>query len=262
MREQLLLLLRISKPEYNKTLYDEYKLFMNPQMAFKNSSLTEGQYDKYEGAITNAPCKIFYSMDNKESWHLLGNTTLIHKDNSAYVYCMYGLKYDEKHYDAKNNKYFYRIPWEYINPLWQGNNTELMIIRNTSTFIDKFEMAATNLNLAYAHGRVDYDLDSKLSDISYFDLAMKDCFESVYHKVREGFEIQNEIRFTVICPDKLDHFELPLENDQRLLFTLVPLEYGQDIIVELSNLEFDEELNLPTRFSPDIKCYKPSKPVK
>ena len=28
MREQLLLLIRISKPEYNRTLYEEYKLFM------------------------------------------------------------------------------------------------------------------------------------------------------------------------------------------------------------------------------------------
>ena len=32
MREQLLLLIRISRPEYNKTLYNGYKLFMNPQM--------------------------------------------------------------------------------------------------------------------------------------------------------------------------------------------------------------------------------------
>ena len=28
------------------------------------------------------------------------------------IYCMYGLKYDEKHYDAKNNKYYYVIPWK------------------------------------------------------------------------------------------------------------------------------------------------------
>lgn len=39
MREQLLLLIRISKPEYNKTLYNGYKLFMNPQMIFKKSGL-------------------------------------------------------------------------------------------------------------------------------------------------------------------------------------------------------------------------------
>ena len=62
MREQLLLLIRISKPEYNKCLYDEYKLYMNPQMSFNKVGLTDGQYDKYEGAITDIPCKILYSM--------------------------------------------------------------------------------------------------------------------------------------------------------------------------------------------------------
>ena len=45
MREQLLLLIRISKPEYNKCLYDEYKLYMNPQMSFNKVGLTDGQYD-------------------------------------------------------------------------------------------------------------------------------------------------------------------------------------------------------------------------
>lgn len=103
MREQLLLLIRISKPEYNKSLYDEYKLYMNKQISFNGSGLTAGQYDKYEGAITNIPCKILYSTDEKKSWHLLGETSLMHKNNNAYIYCMYGLKYDEKHYDAENN---------------------------------------------------------------------------------------------------------------------------------------------------------------
>lgn len=35
--------------------------------------------------------------------------------------------------------------------------------------------------------KVHYDLDEKLSDIEYYDLAMKDCFESVFHKVKEGW---------------------------------------------------------------------------
>ena len=47
MREQLLLLIRISKPEYNKSLYDEYKLYTNPQMLFNKSGLIDGQYDKF-----------------------------------------------------------------------------------------------------------------------------------------------------------------------------------------------------------------------
>ena len=39
----------------------------------------------------------------------------------------------------------------------------------------------------------------------YYDLAMKDGFESVFHKVKEGYEIQNEVRFAVINPDKPEH---------------------------------------------------------
>ena len=72
---------------------------MNPQMSFNKVGLTDGQYDKYEGAITDIPCKILYSTDEKKTWHLLGDTSLIHK----------------------NNKYYYVIPWKYIEPLWQGS---------------------------------------------------------------------------------------------------------------------------------------------
>ena len=42
---------------------------------------------------------------------------------------------------------------------------------------------------------------------------MKDGFESVFHKVKEGYEIQNEVRFAVINPDKPEHMELMLEKD-------------------------------------------------
>ena len=256
MREQLLLLIRISKPEYNKSLYDEYKLYMNKQISFNGSGLTAGQYDKYEGAITNIPCKILYSTDEKKSWHLLGETSLMHKNNNAYIYCMYGLKYDEKHYDAENNKYYYVIPWEYIEPLWQGEGTELMVVKNTHVFIEKFEKAAKEAKLSYAYGKVYYDLDEKLSDIEYYDLAMKDCFESVFHKIKEGYEIQNEVRFALICPDKPDHMELMLENDKKLQFTLIPLEFGKNILVELSDLEFDDKIKLSVRFSAEIKYYE------
>lgn len=34
MKEQLLLL-RVSKPEYNRTLYEDYKLYMNNQFSYK-----------------------------------------------------------------------------------------------------------------------------------------------------------------------------------------------------------------------------------
>ena len=104
---------------------------------------------------------------------------------------MYGLKYDEKHYDAKNNKYYNVIPWKYLEASWPGEDTELMVIKNTRIFIEKFEKAAEKLNLSYAHGKVHYDLDEKLSDIEYYDLAMKDGFESVFHKVKEEMCIRD-----------------------------------------------------------------------
>lgn len=66
MSEQLLLLVRVSKPEYNRTLYNDYTLYMNPQMAFKNDVLTDGQRDDLEGAISTIPGQLLYSDDGKK----------------------------------------------------------------------------------------------------------------------------------------------------------------------------------------------------
>lgn len=256
MREQLLLLIRVSKPEYNKTLYEDYKLYMNPQMDFRKGNLTAGQRDVMEGAITNVPSKILYSADSKKIWKLLGDTKLMYKDNNAYIYCMYGLKYDKKYYDDKNNKYFYNIPWKYIEPLWCEDGTEMMVIINTSVFISKFHEAAEKKGLSHAYGKVHYDLNEKLLDIDYFNSAMSDNFEAVYHKTPDDYEIQKEVRFSVICPNKPEHYELQLNNDQSLRFTLIPLSFGKDIGIELSDLEFDDKLGLPVRFSSEIKYYE------
>lgn len=256
MREQLFLLIRVSRPEYNQTLYRDYKLYMNPQIGFDKDNLTDGQRDIMEGAITNVPTKLYYSTDERKTWKRIGDTQLIRKNNNAYIFCMYGLKYNEKYYDMKTNRYFYIIPWSYIKPLWQGTDTEMMVIENASVFITKFHEAAEKRGLSHAYGKVHYDLDEKLSDIDYFDSATRDGFESVFHKKADGYELQKEVRFAVICPDKPDHYELSLENDQQLRFTLIPLSYGKDVAVELSDLEFDANLKLPIRFSSRIKYYE------
>lgn len=169
---------------------------------------------------------------------------------------MYGLKYDVKYYHAKSNKYFYPIPWSFIEPLWQGDDTEMMVIINTSEFIKKFSKAAKQKGLAHSYGKVHYDLEEKLQDKEYLHLAMNDSFESVYHKMADGYELQKEVRFAVICSDKPDHYELQLDNDQKLKFTTIPLLYGKDIGVELSDLEFDDVLGLPIKFSSEIKYYE------
>ena len=134
-----------------------------------------------------------------------------------------------------------------------------MLVRNISVLIDKFKRAAEKLELPYAYGEIHYDLESKLTDIEYCDLALRDCFEAVYHKVAEGYENQQEVRFAVICQNKPDHMELQLANDEsNLHFTLIPLKYGQSIMIELSGLQFsenDKDFHFPLHFSADIKCY-------
>lgn len=256
MDEQLFLLLRISKRDYNKTLYDEYKLYMNPQIAFRKDGLMAGQQDKYEGAITNQPSKIFYSTDIKKSWNLLANPSLIYKNSSAYIYCMYGLKDKKEYYNVDNNTYRHVIPWKFIKPLWQGNETEMIIVANTSLFIEKFEKAAKNSNYSYAYGKVFYDLDEKMADIKYIYLAMKNPFESVFHKVKDCYEDQEEVRFALICPEKPNHIELNLAKDPKLMIFRIPLVYGESIGIEFSELVFDDKHGVPIRFSSNIRFYK------
>ena len=251
-----MLLVRISRPEYNKTLYEDYKMYMNPQIYFDKGSLTKGQRDVMEGAITNVPNRLLYSTDERKTWKLLGDTQLIRKNNNAYIFCMYGVKFDIRHYDKRNNRFFYVIPWKYIEPLWKGDDTEMLVIENTSVFINKFHEAAQNKNLSHAYGKVHYDLNEKLSDVNYFESAMRDSFESVFHKIADGYELQKEVRFSVICPEKPDHYELQLAKDQTLRFKLIPLIYGRNIGVELSNLEFDDRLKLPMKFSSNINYYE------
>lgn len=225
-------------------------------MSFQKDDLTVGQRDKYEGVITNRPSKIFYSTDNKKSWNLLASSSLIYKNSSAYIYCMYGLKYKKEYYNVSNNKYRYVIPWEYIKSLWQGDETEMIIVANPSLFIEKFKKAAIDSFCNYAYGMVHYDLDEKMANIRYSDLAMKDSFESVFHKIKEGYENQEEIRFALVCPEKPDHIELKLENDQKLKLFKIPLVYGANIGLEFSDLEFDNKHEAPIRFSSNITFYK------
>lgn len=86
---------------------------------------------------------------------------------------------------------------------------------------------------------------------------MKGCFECVFHKMKGRIrKYKMKVRFAVINPDKPEHMELMLEKDLKLKFTLIPLRYGKDILIELSDLEFDDKLNLPIRFSSEIKYYE------
>lgn len=149
------------------------------------------------------------------------------------------------------------IPWEYIEPLWQSDgNTEMMVIKKTSSFKNKFHEAAERDGLSHAYGQIHYDLEEKLTDIEYMNIAMRDSFEAVYHKPKMGYEMQNEVRISVLCPNKPDKYELQLTNDGTLQFTLIPLVYGKPVLIELQGLEFEN--NIPVRFSNDINYYEPT----
>ncbi len=257
MREQLLLLLRVSKPEYNKSLYEDYELYMNNQLAFSKTGLSKGQYDDKEGALAGEGVRLLYSVDGKKTWRELHGIQGLHKNNNAYIFCMYGVKYDPSNYDEPSNKYYHYIPWEYLRDFWQGDMPEMIIVKNTSVFIKSFENAAVSSFKNYAYGKVHYDLEKKLEDISYFDEAIRDNFESVFHKIKNPYEIQNEVRFSVIDTNKPDYIRLKLDKNNGLLFDKVPLVENKGVLIELSDLEFNEEHTLPIRFSSKISYYVP-----
>lgn len=91
--------MRVSKPEYNRTLYEDYKLYMNNQFAYKDAGLSKGQFDYKEGMIAGEGVRLLYSADDRKTWTELHGIQALYKNNSAYIYCIYGIKYDKKQYD-------------------------------------------------------------------------------------------------------------------------------------------------------------------
>lgn len=257
---KLLLLVRISKPAYNKTLYQDYKIYMNRQKNFRDPKYNHGQHDKYEGAILRGPCDVKYFEDGKEKQVHLNNDGIMYKENNAYVFCMYEIEFNQKTYDKKNNKFYHDISWDYIKPLWDEDGLEMMIIKNTSVFLKKFSEAADRERKNWANGLVKYDLQDKLQDKAYFEKALRDDFESVYHKV-DDYKEQKEYRLTINDDSGKDFLKLSLENDHSLMFDFFTLEYGKNIIVEISNLEFDSQTNMPNRFSAKLRYAEPVNPI-
>ena len=75
---------------------------------------------------------------------------------------MYEIKFNQRTYDKKNNKFYHDISWDYIKPLWDEDGLEMMIIKNTSVFLKKFSEAADRERKNWANGLVKYDLQDKL----------------------------------------------------------------------------------------------------
>ena len=175
---------------------------------------------------------------------------------------MYKVEFDERTYDRENNKFYHNIAWDYIKSLWDDKgDLEMMIIKNTSVFFSKFLEASSREGKKCARGLVKYDLQEKLHDKAYFEKALEDDFEAVYHKV-DDYKEQEEYRLTVIDNNGGNFLELPLENDNSLMFDILPIkEYGKNIIIEISDLEFDPQTNMPIRFSAALQYAEPIKPI-
>ncbi len=258
---KLLLLVRISKPAYNKTLYQDYKIYMNRQKNFLDPKYNHGQHDKYEGAILKGPCDVNYFEDGKEKQVHLNNDGIVYKENNAYIFCMYEIEFDQKTYDKENNKFYHIISWDYIKPLWEEGGLEMMIIKNTSVFLKKFSEAADRERKSWEKGLIKYDLQDKLHDEAYFYEALRDDFEAVFHKMND-YQEQKEYRLAIIDDNGGDFLELSLQNDCSLMFDILPIEeYGKNIVVEFSNLEFDSQTNMPIRFSAALQYAVPINPI-
>ena len=239
--KQLLLLLRVSKPQYNEFLYSQKMVYMNPQLFFDNKSgLLSGQLDELEGSLSDGPIQLFYSTDNTKTWNYITDASHVRKDNNAYIYCMYAVTYCESNYCRQNNKFYYKVPWEYISGVWQ-EGYELMVIKNTKEFLGALCAAASEMMLPFQYGMVEYDLQERQKEMDYISRASVNPFLSVFHKVKDPYCVQKEFRFAIIPPNHPDHYELWLKSNTRIDVSLFTLNYGRDILIEISDLEFDAD---------------------
>ena len=227
---------------------------MNSQLSFGSSNLLNGQTDSAEGSLIDEPVKLYYSTDDRATWTYITEAHSVKKDNYAYIYCMYAVTYCPGNYDQTSNKYYCRIPWEYIKDVWE-EGYELMVIKNTSAFISYLHDAAEKESLPHAYGLVKYDLEEQQKNKDYLLKAANDPFESVFHKYENPYSVQQEFRFAIKKEDRPDHYELPLSDNATVKVSLLKPNKDKDIIIELSDLAFDEN-GSPIKFSSELVFYE------
>ena len=241
--QQPILLVRISKKEYSKTLLEDHKVYMNPQIGFhEKNKLTSGQCDPNEGLVTSMPLMVKYSTDH-QYWTTLTNARdiiSIRKDSNAYIFCMYAVQFDPVNYNPVSKKYTQIIPWDYIKDFINDgeiNDYEMLIFLDSVAFKDILCEASTKAGLSYCAQLIFYDLEEKQTDPTYLDEAKNNTFTSVFHKEGKKYGIQNEYRFAAICPKKPDHIELPIENLERAKIKRMNLFERQDIQLTFNKVE-------------------------
>lgn len=243
INQQPILLVRVSKKEYNDTLLKDFKVYMNPQIGFKKkNNLTSGQFDPNEGLVISKPFILRYSTD-LVNWTTLTNekkSVAIKKDSNAYIFCMYAVQFDPSQYNPSSKEYTQIIPWEYIKSFFKDDEEyelEMLIFLNSVAFRNILCEAADKAGLSYCAQLVSYDLEEKQNDPSYFQDVKTNAFTSVFHKEEQKYAIQNEYRFSVICPEKPDHYELPIEHLEEAKIYRMELVKNQDIKLTLKNVK-------------------------
>lgn len=241
INKQPILLVRVSKKEYNDTLLKDLKVYMNPQTGFDRNNLTSGQFAPNEGLVISTPFTLKYSTDQK-NWITLTNekdSISIKKESNAYIFCMYAVQFDSSHYDSSSKEYIQIIPWEYIKGFFKDaeeNGLEMLIFYDSVAFINILCEASNKAGLSYCSQLVSYDLDEKQNTSSYLQDVNRNVFTSVFHK-EQKFGIQNEYRFSVICPEKPNHYELSIQHLEKAKIRRMELIKNQDIKLTFNNVE-------------------------
>lgn len=246
LNKQPILLIRISKKEYNKTLLEDFKVYMNPQLGFsEKKDLTSGQFDPNEGLVFSNPFRLKYSTD-QINWTTLINekdSVSLKRDSHAYIFCMYAVQFDPTNYNSSAKTYTQIIPWKYIKGFFkegEASGLEMLIFLDSVAFINILCDASVKAGLSCCGQLISYDLEEKLADPSYFNDVKNNIFTSVFHKKEKDYSIQNEYRFSVICHEKPNHLELPIEHLEKAKIQVMDIFENQDIILTFHNVKLQD----------------------
>lgn len=252
MEDMIVSLLKVAPKINNDILCKDHTIYMSPQLFFNNMSLTKGQNDGLEGAITKIPYRLIASEHGKNQWKELiplnsnyDYTTYI--DAGIYIFCTYAVIYDDKNYDCKTNTFSAIIPWKYIKGFWNKDKPmEMIIILKTELFLDEFILALKKKKVTGGRGGIDYDLNQHLTNKKYLQTNMcnNGNYDFVFHKNNtEDYITQNEYRFFVQNFDKENHYELELAKKEYDI-KRIKLEYRKSVEIIYKGFGIDKNQNI------------------
>ncbi len=251
MEKKVIAFLRVSIPAYNDDIIKNNKLYMNAQTFFHSMELTDGQADEAEGMVSLMPLQLRWSTNEGKDWSKdsLEIQSLSYNPH-AYVFCVYAIFSDSLVYDNENEVYTYIVPWSYIKDFWKPDTeNEMLITPYVSVFSEKFDYAAEKSGFFHTRAFVQYDLDERLHDPKYIQMVNNDGLTVVFHKKRKHSK-ENEYRFSILNPNKPQHYELFLEGTKDIYYR-IPLKENYSVQLAFQGLIFDENKEL-IQYSPQI----------